>query len=220
MWCDALRDWLLRKHEYLYLWGEAAIPSFIVFWFFLRKNEATLRPDLELSALLRVVISTNQPRSASALANPYYGFEDVARHGFGFDAASASSKFSQETFSGSSFFAETLLHLLVRTNLKSHCRQHWPDFNRIGHIKSIPSASWQYCLTKIREGIEETRLYPSGYDWDTLRNEAAISTWTYVPGYLLDRPLLAVMWWFVAPYRATSDAVRAVASKLVPGWPG
>ncbi len=210
----AISAWLQRKHEHLDLWGEGAVPCLLAFLLFLRRADATIRPDYELAALLEAVVTANQHRSAHALPDPYYGFEDVARRRYGLQASKESSDLQEETFAGSSFTAELLLQLVAKSRLKTPCRDNWPNFNRLGHKRFVPAASWQYGLLECSEGIEETRQYPAEYRWDKLCEDAAVETCDYLPQELAARPHLLLLWVIIAPHRLTSDIGRILAAQL------
>jgi len=210
----AITKWLTRKHEHLDLWGEGVVPCFLAFLLFLRRVDATIRPDYELAALLEIVVTANQQRSNHALPDPYYGFEEVGRIRHGLQASKESSNLQEETFAGSSFNAELLLHLVARARLKSPCRSNWPNFNRLGHKRFVPAKSWQYGLLECSEGIEETRQYPPEYSWDKLCEDAAVETCDYLPKELRVRPHLLLLWVIIAPHRLTSDIGRILAATL------
>lgn len=210
----AISGWLKRRHEHLDLWGEGAVPCFLAFLFFLRREDATIRPDYELASLLEIVVTANQRHSENAMADPYYGFEVVGRSRYGLPASKESSNLQEETFAGSSFTAELLLHLVARARLKSPCRSNWPNFNRLGHKRFVPAERWQYGLLDCSDGIEETRQYPSEYRWDKLCEDAAIETCDYLPQMLADKPHLLLLWVIIAPHRLTSDVGRVLAARL------
>lgn len=207
--------WLNRRHTHFDCWGEAAIPLLLAFLFFLRRADSTIRPDHELAALLEVVVTANQRRSKEALADPYYDFEEVARHRLGLQkSAKTASTLAEETFEGSSFTAELLLHLVARSLLKQPCRINWPNFSRLGHKRFVPAEPWQYCLLECFDGVEETRQYPAEYTWSELRENVAVETCDYLPAELAARPHLLMFWVTLAPQRLTSDIGRFLAAKL------
>lgn len=210
----AISKWLRCRHEHLNLWGEGAIPCFLALLFFLRRTDATIRPDFELASLLEIVVNANQMHSTHALPDPYYSFGDIGRNRYGLQASKESSDLQEETVAGSSYTAELLLHLVARAMLKSPCRSNWPRFNRLGHKRFVPAASWQYGLLDCSEGIEETRQYQPEYRWDKLREDATVETCDYLPQELAVRPHLLLLWVIIAPHRLTSDIGRILAAKL------
>lgn len=209
-----ISDWLKRQHKYFDLWGEGAIPCFLAFLLFLRRADATMRPDHELAALFQIVVAANQKDSKRPLPDPYYTFEVVGRSRFGLQTSEESSNLREETFTGSSFTAELLLHLLARARFKLPCRNHWAEFNRLCHKRFVPAESWQYGLLNCTEGIEETRQYPPEYTWTKLCEDAGIETCNYLPKELAVRPHILLLWTIIVPHRLTSDIGRVLAARL------
>ena len=168
--------------------------------------------DLELSRLFQAVTTSNQLGNEHALPDPYYGFEDVGRAIYGLKATADSSALKKETFAGSAYSAQLLLHLMARNNLKSLCQDGWPNFNRIGHKRFIPAETWQYGLLKCSEGVEETRQYPSEYTWE---NSAKKLGWKYAicTNELSAKPHLLLLW-LIMTHRLTSDVGRVLDAKL------
>ena len=213
-----LKTWLLKTHEGLGLWGETAIVNIVPWLVYIRKHDPTTRPDLEIEKIAKTVLTMNQHDSKCALASPYYGFEEVARAQMKLDKLGDASGVGSETFAGSAYTAEPLLHLLVRTNKKITCKALWPDFTRLGHRGLAPTAAWHYCLLKVRAGIDETRMYPPTYEWNRLKAEAMSTDAPVVSRELLARSWLLAFWWQVAPYRYNSGASRIFAESQIPGW--
>lgn len=211
----AVAEWLQRNHDYLFLWGEAAIPCFLALHFFLRSTDGSEKPLLELTGLFQAVIGSNQMGSEHALPDPYYGFEDVGRALYGLKSTPESSSLKEETFAGSSYSAELILQLMASSGLKEHCKHGWPLFNRLCHKRFVPAQKWQYGLLKCTEGVEETRQYPPEYTWEKLRNDAAVEMCDYLPDKLLAKPHLLLLWIIIAPHRLTSDVGRLLDAKLV-----
>lgn len=216
---EELRRWLLGLGHQIELWGEAAVANLLPWIIWLRKADATLRPDLEIRGLAAGVIQCNQPRSAFALPAPYYDFEEVARRRLRLPQVAAARSIDEEDFPGNSFTGEALIQLLARTNLKSSCRALWPEFTKVAVRRFRMGESWRYCLVKAPGGVEETKLYPLTYEWHRLRADAVRSDdSTPMPEYLANRPWLLAMWWQVAPHRLDSGSVRTFADGVLPGW--
>lgn len=213
-----LKAWLLKTHKGVDLWGEGAIVNLAPWLVYIRKHDPTSRPDLEIEAITKAVLAMNQCDSKSALASPYYEFEEVARTRMKLDQLWDASAIGRETFAGSAYTAEPLVHLLVRTNRKITCKAIWPDFTRLGHRGLATAAPWQYCLLKVRAGLDETRMYPATYEWNRLRAEATNTDVPAISYELLVRNWLLAFWWQVAPYRFNAGASRFFAESLIPGW--
>lgn len=213
-----LKEWLLKKHQGIDLWGEGAIVNLAPWLVYIRKHDATARPDFEIAAIVEAIIAMNQHESRSPLASPYYSFEEVTRARLTLDKHGDASGVGRETFAGSAYTAEALLHLLVRTNRKSTCKALWPDFTRLGHRGLATATPWHYCLLRVKVGLDETRMYPPTYEWNRLRAQATSTDAPGVPRELLARNWLLAFWWQVAPYRFNSGTSRIFAGSQIPGW--
>jgi len=212
-----LNQWLLERDIDAYLWGEGAVSNIVPWLLWLRKHDPTLRPDLEIANLTETVISLNQHKSKSALANPYYSFEEIARFRMRIDKSGEVNVVDSERFDGSAFTAEALYHLLVRTNLKQKCKILWPNFTKITHRVSIPDYAWEYSTIYFESGVDQSKIYPSTYKWDDLQAEATEID-DSIPVELVNRPWLLALWWQIAPYRYTTAASRVFVEGVLPGW--
>lgn len=213
-----LNEWLIQRHSNIDLWGEGAVACLVPWLIWLRKHDASIRPDLEIAGLVRGVIARNQSKSKSQLASPYYSYAEIVRFNLRLLKAGEISAVGQDTFAGSSFTAEPLFHLLVRTNLKQTCKMLWPDFTRIAQLVCMPDNSWEYCRLNITIGAQETKVYPHTYKWSDLKTEAIGSGKATLPAELAKRPWLLALWWQVAPYRYTTDSSRLLVESYYPRW--
>jgi hypothetical protein len=211
-----MREWLTRPHGNIELWGEGAIASLVPWLVWRLKQDATIRPDCEIAALTKAVIARNQHESKSPLASPYYSFEDISRSKLSLVSSGETSSVGEETAAGSAFTAEPLMYLLVRTNLKQMCKSLWPDFTRISHRVCLPDSAWEYCCLNISSGVDQTRVYPLTYHWDTLKSETFQPGVVAIPAELSARPWLLALWWQLAPYRYTSDSSRVFVEAVLP----
>lgn len=210
----AVETWIRDQKMSFDIWGEGAIPCIISFLFLLRRTDPSRRSDAELSELLKIVVSLNQRKSPVALADPYYGFEDIVRHRLGLISNEVSATLREESFAGTSYMAELVLHLAARERLKLRCRLSWPAFNRLGHKRFSPATSWQYCRLRCPTGMEETRYYPEEYEWQRLCRNADCETCDYLPEQLSSKPHLLLLWCILAPWRLTTEVGRVLSGKL------
>ena len=214
-----LKEWLIKQHKDIDLWGEGAVACLVPWLIWLRKHDASIRPDREIVGLLQAVLTRNQNNSKAALASPYYNYTEIVRFNLRLLKAGEISPVGQETFSGSAFTAEPLFHLLVRTNLKQMCKMLWPNFTKIAHRVFVPASSWEYCrLLNTNSGAEETKIYPYTYKWNDLKAEAIETGKERVPMELAIRPWLLALWWQVAPYRYTTDSSQLFVKGYYPRW--
>lgn len=215
--CDALHKWLKTPPKPIDLWGEVAVASLLPWIVWIRKNDATLRPDNEIYALSNAVITRNQSNSDVPLAAPYYDFSEVGKHRFNLLKIGEGSLSEKETFAGSAFTAQTLMHLMVRTKDKSKCKELWPNFSRISHRGLTFEEGWHYCLLNVRAGVEETYIYPPTYKWSSLKSDALELT-SYIPEAMSERPSLLSLWWQVAPHRLNTVSAFTFIESILPKW--
>jgi hypothetical protein len=209
---DFLKKWLLRFDHRTGVWGEAAVANIVPWLVWLRGNDATSRPDYQILALADFVISSNQRKSNSPLANPYYSYTDIMSVRLGLKPP------IDDSFAGHSHTALLLLYYSARTNLKDRCVQLWPAFSHLHHRAATPTENWEYCKLSIESGIDEVQLFPPQYGWDELRANARLDCRLSIPFELAKRPWLLAMWWQIAPQRLNPDASRVFANALLPDW--
>lgn len=216
---DAIDSWLKSGRYKLLLWGEAAVANIIPWLVWLRKVDATSRVDREIEGIAQMVIHGVQAEGSLALANPYYEYEEVLRHYLRHSQVHRPSSLEQETIGGSSFMAELVLHLLVRTKLKGSCRWLWPAFSKLVHRRFVMDHPWNFGLRRASGGVEESRVYPPNYSWSQLKTDALVGDGTFLmPEYLAGKPWLLAMWWQVAPNRLDRDSLRTFVDALLPEW--
>jgi hypothetical protein len=213
-----LHNWLRSPPRGIDLWGEAAIANLLPWLVWLRKHDPTIRPDIEIANLFETIVMQNQNKSANPLAAPYYDFDEIAKHRYRLYKIGEDDPFDRETFAGSVYTAEAMLHLAVRTNLKSRCKGVWPRFTRVSHRRFCLDQTWHYCLLIAPGGIDETKVFPSSYEWSKLRSEAISPGVASVPPALSGRPWLLASWWQVAPHRLNTSASHVLAEDLMPSW--
>lgn len=201
------------------LWGEGAIPQWLALYLCNRRRDRTQVPDAELIALLKAVLTLNAPGSDSALANPYYGYEDVLRSVLPIPVVEHRTYiFEDDSFAGESWFANSLFELLARQNLKQTCKGTWKKFSRIGHKHFKSDASWQYCLLKCEQGREVLTQPRPTESWDNVLRQLRRSATDFAPPEVTDEPILLLLFHILFPYRASPDAVLHVSRSLTKGW--
>jgi hypothetical protein len=151
------------------------------------------------------------------LASPYWDYEAIARHGLA-QILPTEDPMQMESIGGRSFFAESLLHLLVRSNLKSTCKTRWPRVSRVQFARFTPRRRWQYCLSHSDEGEEEDVQPPLRKSWGDLVQEARSVHCDVCPPAMLDLPILHGLFVLIFPYRGTPEVVRRLAYEFDGTW--
>jgi hypothetical protein len=211
---DKLCDWLKQPPSGCTIWGEGASAPLAVWIYWLLSNGEQDRAKNELRALASVLISRNAPKSAEALATPYYTWPEVIAKGVGPDFQGWSPAMGREAFAGNSYTAEAIYHMLARLDQKQECQELWRLFSIIAHHVCLHDEPYQFCLLRMPTGVNQTRIYPETYTWEALQLESQTTEPSSIPAQLLDRRWLVALWWQVAPYRFTSGSSRLLAACL------
>lgn len=215
---DDLKSFLIEGNDELYVWGEAAIPQTLLYHWFRRAVVGGIQNENLLAQLLYAMGSRNDRDEFEGLPSPYWDFDSVARHLFGPILGADQDPMLKEHVGGRSYFAESLLHLLVRANRKQACVRLWPDISRIQFAEFRPRHRWQHCLFRSEEGDNASTQPPLRKEWQALVDEARSVKCESVPIPLLERPLLHMLFLVFFPYRARSDVLRNLAPTYDPTW--
>lgn len=212
---DFIRNFCLENKSKLNLWGEAAIPQFLAFYWYFQKIDATLSPDRLLSGLISAICQLNKPRSDKEgekqfLANPYYEAVDILPH-----ILRISDEPLQDTFRGSSYALEGLVHLFVRRNWKQTIRLLWPDITRLKFEMFEPENNSDFYRWRNQKGTHKTILPKHRQEWKELRTLASESNGKCIPSSIKNYPVLLLLFLCVYPHRINSETLRWLDTKLM-----
>jgi hypothetical protein len=128
--------------------------------------------------------------------------------------------FEDESFANASYFAEALMHLMIRANLKQDCKALWSDYTRLNHRWFEVSEPWQFCTVHSEHGLNVNKVVPSAGQWTSLQEQASKceNETPKVPARLRADPVLLLLFVVVVPQRATPDVVRFLASDFSDVW--
>lgn len=212
---SALEQFLVDDSLKPDVWGEGAIPALLLHHWFLKRFRPHVRHDYFLAALLRLLITKEPERR---LPSPYWSFGEVVRHRLSPILGSEDDRLGRETSRGSSYFAESVLHLLARTGLKDQCRELWPQTSRGQFMRFAPRRRWQFTLRYSPQGQNESVVPPLAKSWDDLKRESRAIQCSTVPPPLLDDRFLLSMFLILRPYRASPDVVRRWSHDYQSRW--
>ena len=201
-----------------YLWGEAAIPQILCYYWYLRATNASSNQELILAQILRRISDHRLIEQFQGLPQPYYDFEDVARHALVPILGRDQDPLGDEYSGSMSYFAESLMHLLVRTGRKQACKSVWPDLTRTEFISFVPDSKWRYCLWRVEGGRYIEVQPPLTKNWDELVAEARHIDCPDVPEAMSRNKFLHALFLILLPYRATPAVIRAVARRFDDTW--
>jgi hypothetical protein len=163
-----------------------------------------------LGFILRQLVNINTQKDHIGLSSPYFTFEDSVRHTLKEFLGAKSSPFDDITFQNSSYFAKSVLLLLVRTNLKVTSKSIWPTFSKLSLKHFSPEKQWGFCLLRTAKGINVTDLPKLTKHWKELQQEARDCRCPEAPEEFVENRYLLMLFCILFPYRA----IPSVVSKL------
>lgn len=194
----------------LQFWGEAALPQILSWNFYRKMFDATLATDVLYEGLLLALITRNAPDSTNPLMNPYYDAEMVLPVELGLEDAPR-----DDSFTGLSFYAEGLLHLLVRANLKSSVRGLFPGITRIAFREHVPGEEWRFFRYRnVDCGHDAERYLSPPHRWTALRTAADESEGASLPDAMKQFPLHYLAILIVLPHRVSASGLRWLATYI------
>jgi hypothetical protein len=214
----AVEKFLSEGKQFLYIWGEAAIPQFLLYYWFLSKSEGSSVSELWLGMVIRAITSEDSDGLPKGLPSPYYDFETVARHMLSNILNYREDVLREESWSGRSFYAESLFHLLVRTGRKQTCKLLWPSLTKVAWASFQPEKPWQYCLFRTNSGVNKDVQTPFEKQWDDLVKEARSIECPIVPRPLAENRYLLALFVLLFPYRGTPEVIRYLGWKYDDNW--
>jgi hypothetical protein len=121
----------------------------------------------------------------------------------------------EDSFAGSSFYLEGLMHLAVRTNYKQAMKMIFPEITRIGLCSYVPDESWQFFLLRNHgKGTNHTRFLKPPHKWQTLRTEAEECEGKDISGIIKRFPLLYLCLLMVMPHRVSASGLRWLETEM------
>ncbi len=215
---EELEKFLLEGESYGTLWGEGAVPQLLAHYWFLKMRRPAAATDLRLVAMLNRLSATGPDSEPDGLPDPYWDFDSVIRHELVPILGPRQDELGRYTTGRVSYFAESLLHLLVRTNLKNQCKSAWPGISRLRLAEFIPQHRWQYCLCFTPHGAVREVQPPLRKKWNDLMQEAASIHCDSPPPPLTENAPLLWLYVLLFPYRGKPDVVRRVSYRFNRTW--
>jgi hypothetical protein len=163
-----------------------------------------------LSGLCVCIPNITRPGSEDAIPNPYYEPEDILPHILGLEATPL-----EDTFAGSSYYLEGLLHLFVRENWRQQVSWVFPSITRIGFRSFVPDEPWQFFLFRNKgTGTDHLRFLRPPHRWTELRRLADECEGKDVPDLLKGFPIQHLCLLLVLPHRCSASGLRWLSSRL------
>lgn len=208
-----LREFCKEKQHLLELWGEAAIPQFLAFLWYFRKINATKEPTISLYHLIAEICHRNAPNSRTFLANPYYEAEDILPHLFAPILGPGEDPL-EETFTGSSYALEGLVHLFVRRNWKQAMKGLWPSVSKLASVSFKPENPWDFYRWRNKDGKRWDVFPEPTQEWEKLKTLSFESEGSCIPPTIKNDPILLLLFLCVYPHRMNAEIMRWLDTQM------
>ena len=211
---DFLREFCKEKQHLMELWGEAAIPQFLAFFWYFRRLDATMGPTVSLYHLISAICQRNGPNSRTYLANPYYEADEILPHNLA-PILGPGEEPLEETFKGSSYALEGLVHLFVRKNWKQTMKKLWPGVSKLASITYKPDNLWDFYRWMNKNEGKRFDVYPEPMQkWDDLKALSLESEGACIPPTIKEHPILLLLFLCVYPHRMNAEIIRWLDTQM------
>lgn len=206
----------------LELWGEAAVPQFLAYYWYWRSVDASRRPMQIVGSLVRTISESNHPRNQPGLPSPYYEAVDVLPYYVDSELRDVLDDHLRveesplpESFSGYSFSLEGLFLLLVDKLYRQNAEHAWPGVSKIIFSRYIPDERWKLYRWRNQEAGEVRNEMPQKTrSWSELRERATNPDIESIPSLLREEPWFALLFLVVYPHRINTDYLLWLDSAL------
>ncbi len=210
---DFLRDFCKEKHRQLDLWGEAAIPQFLAFFWYYRKIDGSMKPDGLIRQLITSICKLNRPGNETFLANPYYEAEDILPYLLAHILIPPPEPL-RDSFEGQSYALEGLVHMFVRRNWKQAMRSLWPAVTRLQFESFVPNNFCEFYRWRSENGHNNFDSPTHTQDWEELKTISFESEGTCIPPTIKEHPILLLLFLCVYPHRMNAEIIRWLDTQM------
>ncbi|MDE0635320.1 MAG: hypothetical protein OXI43_05625 [Candidatus Poribacteria bacterium] len=206
---DFLCEFCKEKRIQLKLWGEAAIPQILAFFWYFRKIDATRKPDDFLRDLISLICRYNGPQGGGLLASPYYEVEDILPY-----ILRINEEPLTDSFKGESYALEGLVHLYTRRNWKQTMKGLWPGITRLASVSFKPENFCDFFRWRSEEGKNKYTHPKHTQNWEELKIISSESEGACIPPSIKDHPILLLLFFCVYPHRMNAEIIRWLDTQM------
>lgn len=198
-------DYLLKLHDSMNFWGEAAIYSFILLFFYLNKA-ITIKDDNIFKPLiisLDTILSVNGKNGENGLLSPYYDIETAIKCRFGLLEEPIDEKFI-----GRSSLIKSLIDLLVRHNRRADLEKRWRGITYISQDRFVPEQLWQNFIWHCKGGDNISEFPNQTQSWEELTKAADSIDLKLIPKTIQMHLSFLPLFLLVYPHRITNNWIK------------
>ncbi len=184
------------------LWGEGAIPSLLLFYWFWRKVDP--KADAILFRIANTICKRNHPNAEmkEALPCPYWSESEAL------EARFLTRDKIDDDFRRQSYGLEGVVQLIAKRMWKVSLRQIWPDVTRILCCHVSVDSFWEWYLWRRTTGVHCAQYFAHTKQWDELLAESNECEGLSVPNLVKEDPLMMALILCILPHRIDPSAVR------------
>ena len=120
----------------------------------------------------------------------------------------------QETFTGSSYALEGLVHLFVRINWYQTMKRLWPGITRLASVSFEPENFADFYRWRNKEGTVKIVFPEHTQEWEKLKALSFESEGACIPATIKDHPILLLLFLCVYPHRMNAEIMRWLDTQM------
>ena len=219
-------EFCLENKDYMLLWGEAAVPQYLSFYWYYSRIDATLSPPNFLLSAIGQIIALNKPKNlpkqenvfgkirhlyrpqTDGMANAYYNSDELLPHLLGINDGPIEDDFLERS---QSLWA--LIEIYVRLNFQGPVFAFWKDATYISEVRFKPKYKWHFFRWKNEEGevVEEQK---NGRKLSELTKQVQQVDYGSIPEKFKKEPVLLLLFLCVYPHRISTSVVKWLDSEI------
>lgn len=199
-----LEKFLPEDQSTLQLWGDAAVPQFLLhIWQIEAKGNAKKSREL-LESLCNRCVHIHLPAV-------YRDVEAVIELVLSETLDDFDPPFSLDQNGPiNSWMTKQLVLHMARHGMKTECQSIWADYSKTTSFVFLPSEPWMYGLFKCSHGNNMQYVPKTPEKWENVLQEANANPAENIPLELLSRPWLLALWILICPQRAIPAAINNI----------
>ena len=206
---DFLREFCEEKRHQMDLWGEAAVPQFLAFYWYRLKIDTVKEPEDLLRSMISQICERNGPTEGGFLACPYYEPEEILPH-----ILEVAEEPLMDSFKGESYALEGLVHLYVRRNTKQPMKTLWPGVTRLAFVSFEPNNYCDFFRWRNESGKNWFVSPKHAQEWEKLKESASESQGACIPPSIKSHPILLLLFLCVYPHRMNAEILRWLDTQM------
>jgi hypothetical protein len=205
----------------LYLWGEAAVPQILAYYWYLRTTDATVKTVSLLISLIRGICQRNKEGNPNPLPDPHFEAAGLLPYMIDYHISGylphvfrLADEPLDMSFNGRSAALEGLVHIFARQNWKQTMKELWPDITRIAFTTFDFAESWQFFRWRNQKGTNRETFPAHTQDWSELKLIASESEGADISSGMKKYPILVLLFLCVFPHRMSACVLRWLDSEM------